>query len=456
MLSFLNRNLFQPLLAWRQGSSHLRSLRELERTQFDDPEVIAARQTLSVKRLLVHAYETVPFYRDRFDRVGFHPSDFRTLEDLELLPVLTKADLRKSSADLVSEKYLNAKRFTKKTSGSTGVPLEIQINPESMQWKAACTLRSDQWSGWRRGSRVAKVWGNPEYRSQGWKGWLRNRLIDRAVYLDTLDLDETRIEQFVRILRRHRPGLIFGHAHSLYLVACHVKRLCPEKIRPDGIISTAMILHDWQREVIEEAFSCKVTNRYGCEEVSLIASECSEHHGLHLNCDSIYAEVQPDFRLGHDTRTGQLLVTDLTNLAMPLIRYQIGDVVVKRQEKCPCGRGLPLLERVIGREADFVLTPNGRLISGISLTENFALHIPGTAQVQLVQESRTFLRIRIVPDDRFTDGSRFAITRMVQDLFGKEMKHEVELVDSIPQEKSGKYRFCISPVAQEYLRSFAA
>lgn len=456
MYAFLNRNLFQPLLARRAGSRHLRYLRQLELTQFDDPEVIQTRQTLAVKRMLTHAYETVPFYKDRFDRIGFHPSDFRSLEDLEAIPVLTKSDIRKSSADLVSEKYLGAKLFVKKTSGSTGVPLEIQINPESMQWKTACTLRSDQWSGWRRGTRVAKVWGNPEYKQQGWKGRLRNLLVDRAVYLDTLHLDDTRIADFVETLSRHRPGLIFGHAHSLYLLACHVRKSRPKAIRPDGIISTAMILHDWQREVIEEAFGCKVTNRYGCEEVSLIASECSEHRGLHLNGDSIYGEIHSDFRLGHDSKTGQLLVTDLTNFAMPLIRYQIGDVVVQRQERCACGRGLPMLDRVIGREADFVLTPSGRLISGISLTENFALQIAGTAQVQLVQESRTFLRLRIVADEKFTDGSRFAITRMVQDLFGKEMKHEVELVDTIPQEKSGKYRFCISSVAQEYLKSFAA
>src|SRR5262249_4336617 len=143
-------------------------------------------------------------------------------------------------------------------------------------------------------------------------------------------------------------------------------------VRPHGIISTAMLLHDWQRSVIEHVFKCSVTNRYGCEEVSLIASECEEHNGLHVNADSVYTEVPAN---------GKLLVTDLTNRAMPLIRYQIGDVVVPSNRCCKCGRGLPLIERVEGREADYVVTPGGRLISGISLTENFALLIPGTAQV---------------------------------------------------------------------------
>ncbi len=120
-----------------------------------------------------------------------------------------------------------------------------------------------------------------------------------------------------------------------------------------------MTLHDWQRSVIEEAFGQPVTNRYGCEEVSLIACECEEHNGLHLNADGVYCEVIPDDRLNAGPNAGRLLVTDLTNRAMPLIRYQVGDVVVPSDRTCACGRGLPLIEQVVGREADYVLTPDG-------------------------------------------------------------------------------------------------
>jgi phenylacetate-CoA ligase len=217
-------------------------------------------------------------------------------------------------------------------------------------------MRSDEWSGWRLGQRVAKAWGNPEYRHFGFKGRLRNYLFDRAIHLDTLNLNESRIGEFAAILRRQRPGLIFGHAHSLYLLACTLKKMGITDVRPNGIISTAMLLHQWQRVVIEQVFGCPVTNRYGCEEVSLIACECEEHHGLHVNADSIHASV--------DSSTGHLLVTDLTNRAMPLIRYRIGDVVVPSCRVCRCGRGLPLIEGVEGRDADYVLTPSGRLISG--------------------------------------------------------------------------------------------
>ncbi|MCS6866627.1 MAG: phenylacetate--CoA ligase family protein [Gemmataceae bacterium] len=437
MLDFLNRYVMHPLLAWRDGSPRLRHLRTLERTQFDPPEVIAARQLAAVQKQLWHAWNTVPYYRSAWTKAGVHPSDVRDLADLSAFPVLTKADIRRHHRDLLSAAYDRANCRRKTTSGSTGVPLTIYCDEAAIHWKAACTIRSDQWSGYRLGQRVAKVWGNPEYRHFGLKGWLRNYFFDRAIYLDTLQLTEQRITAFAHAIRRHRPGLLFGHAHSLYLLACALRKSRLLDIRPNGIIATAMILHDWQRRVIEEVFSCPVTNRYGCEEVSLIACECEEHNGLHINADSLYTEV---------TNDGRLLLTDFSNRAMPLIRYQVGDVVVPSARRCPCGRGLPLLERIEGRDADYVVTPRGQLVSGISLTENFANLIPGTAQVQIIQESLTQFRIRLVADDGFNEASRAKVAELVQRTLGEGVDHEVELVDAIPQEASGKYRFCISKV----------
>lgn len=446
MLDYLNRHLMHPLMAWREGQHHLKHLRTLERTQFDPPGVIRARQLDALKKQLQHAWDTVPYYRAAWAKAGVHPSDVRELRDLEAFPVLTKADIRRHNQALVSSAFGIAQLREKRTSGSTGVPLTIYCDEPAMQWKTACTIRSDEWSGYRLGQRVAKAWGNPEYRHFGLKGRLRNHFFDRAVYLDTLNLNDARLAEFARAIRRYRPGLVFGHAHSLYLVACALKKSGVLNVRPNGIISTAMILHDWQRAVIEEVFGRKVTNRYGCEEVSLIASECEEHSGLHVNADSLYTEVQSD---------GKLLVTDIVNRGMPLVRYQVGDVVVPSSRLCKCGRGLPLIERVEGRDADYVVTPAGNLISGISLTENFANLIPGTAQVQIVQESITQLQIRLVAED-FGDAGRRKVAELVRDTFGESVTHEVELVDAIPQEPSGKYRFCISKVAKERMQEVGA
>ncbi len=451
MLDTLNRRIVQPLVAAKRGSHHLRYLAELERTQFDPPEAIRARQLVKLKAQLAHAFATVPYYRRTWAATGVHPSDLKTLADLAHFPILPKADVRTRGTELHSTAYRGAKMRTKTTSGSTGVPLKIVLDEAGAQWKTACTLRADQWSGWRLGQRVAKVWGNPEYRHFGLRGRLTNAIVDRAVYLDTIGLTSGRIAEFARALRRHRPGMVFGHAHSLYLLACALKKARIGDIRPNGVVSTAMPLHDWQRVVIEEAFGTPATNRYGCEEVSLIACQCERHAGLHVAAESVLTEVD-----GKPTGTGKLLVTDLSNAAMPLIRYEIGDVVTLSDAPCACGRGLPVIEKVEGRDADFVVTPAGALISGISLTENFALHIRGAAQVQIVQETTTHLRVRLVKDDAFSDASHRQLAKLVTETFGPTMRYDVEFLDVIPQEPSGKYRFCISKVAAEFMKGLSA
>lgn len=447
MLDSIHRHGLQTLIALKRGSNHLRYLAELERSQYESPEAIAVRQLAMLKVALRHAWDTVPYYRRVWNEAGVHPDSVTTLADLAAFPVLTKSDIRAHNAELQST-TANPKRCrVKTTSGSTGVPLRIVLDEQGAQWKTAITLRSDEWSGWRRGQVVAKVWGNPEYRHEGLRGKLRNAVVDRAIYLDTIQLNDDRIRDFATRLRRAKPGLVFGHAHSLYLVACRLKSMKIDDVRPHGVVSTAMPLHAWQRTVIEEVFGTKATDRYGCEEVSLIASECEYHMGLHVAAESVYTELEKD---------GKLLVTDLSNFAMPLIRYRIGDVVAQAEGSCRCGRGLPRLGKVQGREADYVLTPAGNLISGISLTENFAMLIPGTAQLQVIQETRTHLRLRMVKDADFTDAARRKIAQLVRELFGPTMTHDVEFVEAIPQEPSGKYRFCISNVAVEYLKELTA
>ncbi len=450
--AILIRNIIGPLWARRERSPYLHHYRRLQRSQYDAPELIRARQLEQIKALLHHAYDTVPFYRERFRQSGLHPDDIRDFADYRRLPVLTKADLRRHGSELLSSHYAPATLHQKKTSGSTGVAVAVWVDEASWQWKRACTLRSDEWSGWRFGEPVAKVWGNPEYLQRGWRGRLRNALLERARYLDTLKMDEETLHRFAAALRRRPPSLIFGHAHSVYLLAEFWRTTGRAAPRPRGIITTAMVLHDWQRRAIEKVFGCPVTNRYGCEEVSLIACECERHQGLHINADGVYVELQRDGRESRPGSPGSILVTDLTNRAMPLLRYQVGDVGVLSERRCPCGRGLPLLERLEGREADYVVTPRGELISGISLTENFAVLVPGVAQLQVVQETVHRFLFRIVRGPDFGPASLERLRTMVAERFGPDVTYACEYVARIPQEPSGKYRFCISRVENPFLR----
>lgn len=453
LLAPISRNIIAPIWAAWEKSPYLSHYKRLLKTQYDPPETIRKRQTEKMRSIVAHAYATCPFWKERFDTTGVKPEEIRELEDLTRLPLLTKTDLRTRLDDMISSEYPDREKLTRhKTSGSTGVAVVVYSNEESDQFKRGAVLRSDEWTGWRLGERKALIWGNPRIRPD-WKGKLRRSLLSRDyTYLDTLKMDAREMDRFTNDMIRKPPGMLFGHAHSLYLYAGFVKTRRPDAhIRPHGILSTCMVLHDFERQLIEEVFQCRVTDRYGCEEVSLIASDCEKHEGLHVNSDSLHAEL-----IDHNGATcpvgepGRIIITDLCNRAMPMIRYEVGDTASWSGTDCSCGRTLPLFSRIEGRVADYVITNAGEYVSGISLTENFACMVRGIAQLQIVQEDIDRFTFNIVKAPDFGESTLAQIRELVSKRFGDNATFECVFMDKIPQEKSGKYRFCISKVEKTF------
>jgi len=438
-----------PLWARWEGSPYLRHLKILQNRQgLSRKEIIVWQQERLVK-LLQHAYENTSYYHKLFDDCGVHPQKFDFKNDFGRIPVLTKNSVRLNKDQMVARNFTQKQRIAKKTSGSTGVSLNLFMDVDCSEWRRAVAIFRNSWTGSQLGERVAAIWGNPPT-NQGWRAWLRNALLDRCFYLDTLGMDEARMVEFLLQIQKYKPTLMMGHAYSLYYFARFVQKQNKlYKFHLKGIISTAMILHPWQRQVMEEVFQCRVFNRYGCEEVSLIASECAEHQGMHVNTDSLIVEFVKDGRFALPGEEAAVVVTDLMNYGMPFIRYQIGDQAVFTDKICPCGRNSSLIEKVTGRDADFIVTPDGRTVSGISLTENFSLKIPGIGQMQIEQVELARLRIKIVRDQEFTDESERILKSLSQKLFGQAMQYELVFVHKIPQEKNGKYRFVISRLTEK-------
>jgi len=341
------RAVVAPLWAMKERSPYLKHYKRFLRTQYRPLEQVREDQWNRLKKLLDHAYTHTAFYRERFGNLGITPADIHTWHDFERLPLLTKDDIRANRDRMVADNIPSDRLFPKKTSGSTGVSLSFFVDDDSMQWKRGCTLRHDEWSGWRIGERVGAVWGNPEYK-KSWRGYVRNFLLERMTFLDTLRMDEEAMTTFHAQVMKEKPTLLFGHAHSLYLFAKFVQQNRFSPIRPKGIISTAMVLHDFERSLIEDIFGCKVTNRYGCEEVSLIACECEAHQGLHVNMDTLNFECLRDGKPALPGETGAVVVTDLTNYGMPFIRYLVGDTARMAARPCSCGRTYPLIESLEG------------------------------------------------------------------------------------------------------------
>lgn len=447
--AFFIRNFIAPLWAIKEKSPYLSYLKTITDMHHAPAEVVREDQLRRLKSLVSHAYGKTIYYHTRFKKCGVTPDSVCTLADLQQLPLLTKDDLRANKERMTAQNISKDSLLPKKTSGSTGVSVELYTDEASSQWKRAVTIAYDRWSGWDIGERVGAIWGNPEC-YQNWRMYLRNMLLTRHLFLDTLKMDESAMRQYHKTLVKKKPVILFGHAHSLYLFARFVEQNRLSDIRPKGIISTCMVLHDFERATIERIFGCRVTNRYGCEEVSLIACECPQGN-MHLNCDSLIVEFLRDGKPVAPGEPGAIVVTDLTNYGMPIIRYKVGDVGVPSvKDACSCGCTYPIMDSLEGRIADYVVTPDGTYISGISLTENFAMHLPGVKQMQIVQEKIDFLVFRIVKGETFSSQTVSDIERLARERFGEQMGWQIEYVSSIQSELSGKYRFCISKIANPF------
>ncbi len=310
-------------------------------------------------------------------------------------------------------------------------------------------MRSDVWAGWRPGMWTAALWGSPPV-ARTFKQKVRNQLLDRLFFLDTVRLDENTMGEFVAAMRRRGARAIFGHAHSLYLLARFVLSQRINVGPVEAIISTSMMLLDNEREVIEQAFGCKVSNRYGCEEVGLIAAECEQHAGLHVNAEHTLVElVRPDGSRAEPGEEAAIVVTDLVNRVMPLIRYRIEDVGIAAASSCSCGRQLPLIEKVVGRVADFLVRRDGSLVAGVSLVEKTLTAIPGVEQLQIVQEELDLLCLNLVTGADYSSAGEAALKAVIQEQFGRDIRIRIEDLERIPQERNGKYRFAICKVAHD-------
>jgi phenylacetate-CoA ligase len=438
----LRRHVLEP--AWsRYSGGHLYSAwRELELSQQLSADAMRARQLDQLCRLLGWAYEHNDFYRQRFERAGFNPGQIQSIEDIRRIPLLTKQEVRREGTRLLSRGFDPVCLVKAKTGGSTGKPIEVYFTEEVSQSRNASGRRNKRWAGWEVGEPVGAVWGNPIY-PETFRQRLREWVLAPSIYLDTMSVTPESVREFARQWERVRPTMLFGHAHSLFVVATMVRELGITSIRPRAILPTSMMLPPHERATIEAVFGAKSTDIYGCEEVGLIAGECELHQGLHINVDQLVVEVLDEG--GQPVapgETGSVVVTDLLNTAMPFIRYTMEDVAEVATEPCPCGRPMPTLRRIIGRTADFLRRRDGSRVAGISLIENTLTRIPGFDQMQIVQEELTRIVVRIVPGPDCTPAARSELVAYFETTFpGAEIA--LEEVSSIAAEPNGKYRFSI-------------
>lgn len=423
--------------------------REFERTQWYDTQQMAEYQHRRLRRVVAQAFENVPYYRKLFQRYGLRPTDIETAEDLKRLPVLRKLDVREHGDDLLA---IDATRFRPKkmtTSGTTGRPISFYLDRHSRVLEFVYYWRHWSWAGYRLGTSVAQlnaahfVGCGIDKTVSRWQPHLKRLLLNSTA------LSEQNIGKFAEELRRYRSKYLKGLAGPLHGLALLFREVGIDDITFQAVFSTGESLYPARRKVIESVFGCRVLDSFGLLEQAAAICECPEG-GYHINGDYSLLELLPADAAGAENNDLRKAVgSTLHNMSMPLLRYDVGDLIepAPAGQACPCGRTLPLVKDLHGRYEEAVVTPDGRYVTALFLVPEL---VENVAEVQFVQEDERSLVSNVVPLNGFHDGQEEQFLSLLRDLVGDEMNLRLRRVspDQIRRGPTGKVPLVVSTVAR--------
>ena len=413
---------------------------EALRSQWRDASTQRSQQDRSLMAQVRYAGSHVACYRSSWAQADVDPASLKSVEDLRRLPIVRRKQIQEQPGAFLAARGDRRSWRQSRTSGSTGQPLVTWFDPACWrQVKYVLKARRLLTCGWRPGQRIAIIEALApdglarhagKQRLPG-ERWLRGRQ-----YLSVFEPPE-----------RHIPALITWAPHYLYGFPSYFAALAPlwdpslrQRIPLRAVMTSGEWLSPGMRERLERVFEVPVLDVYGSTEFKEIAWQCLVGRGYHVNMDSVVVEtVDEAGELVAQGAAGEVVVTSLTNRAMPLIRYATGDRARRLTGTCPCGRGLERLERVEGRVADYLHLPDHGVVSPYELTTAIEEH-PEVLQYKVIQVATDALRIDVVLR-RGVDGSVLSrIRRDVSECVRSRIAVEVAAVDAIPQEPSGKRR----------------
>ena len=435
---------FDGVVKRRQTMSHWR---RAEQTQWLRRDELEQRQLDALRQLLAHADGTCSYYRDDWAARGLISTAVQSLDDFQQWPLITRETIRQNR--LAMRTTAAVQRMTKATGGSSGEPLQFDFDAGSNDRRTAMMWRGYNWAGGAPGTRQLYVWGTPVGNIPAWKRIkmdLHHRFDNQRV-LSCFEFTPDKMRRHFDEMNRYHADVIVAYTNPLYEFARYIEREGLKPVSPNSIIVGAEKLHPFQRELIERIFGAPIFETYGSREFMLIAAECEKHCGMHLSMENLLVEVLNDD--GSPTpagREGNIVITDLFNYGMPFIRYLNGDRAIAGFENCSCGRGLPLLKQVVGRQLDTLDTPDGRKIPG-EFFPHLIKDYPSIRRFQVIQETVKQITLKLVVDGgNLTLAERDRLLTDIQKCTGTVVDVRFQLVDDIPLTKAGKLKVVVHAI----------
>jgi len=450
--AFLAHHVMAPALDAVRGTRTMQCNRALEESQWWPLDRIEELQRERLRQLITYSYERVPYYRGLMNEQGTSPFDVKSAADLHKLPVLTRDIVRAHSSELLADGFPRSQLHRSKTGGSTGTPLVFfsTLDDQSNHGYAR-GIRALRWAGMEMGDRRMLIRMRRESLSQRRSSLHRiSRVLERVRELDSRDITTESLPGIVAFLSRPDVQYLGGYPSAVSFIAAWITETGTTPPSLAAIITGGEQLFEHQRQRIRDVFNLETFSKYACNEAFDIAMECEAHSGMHVAAEDIIIEVvDEDGQPVPEGTEGRILMTNLHNYGMPLIRYELGDTGSFVPGTCPCGRQLPRLAHVLGRRFDIVYTPSGRRITGANLGTALLANMP-VRQFQFVQEELDLMVVRIVPTADASgaelESMRNRIPLMYQELLGKDVRVELQLTDHIELTSGGKHLLVVSRV----------
>jgi phenylacetate-CoA ligase len=392
------------------------------------------------REIVAHASRNVPAYRDHWRRHGVDPAAVTGVADLALLPPASKAMLVAAGDAALDQSFPKRRMVQGRSSGSTGARFAYYKTRAHQGWWIAGNFLAWEWAGWQPG----QPWVRLQFRGRLSPRQKLEDLLFRCMNMPIDRFDAAFMRASVERMLRVRPTLFRGYAGGAYVFAKWLLEQNETRLRPKAVVVTGDTLYPHYREAIEAAFQSPVYDTYGGEGMT-VANQCA--HGNYHVLPTVHVDLAPQ---GPPTPEGQpclMLLTSLTNTAMPMIRYDIGDVAVAGAGECPCGRRWPVLKRILGRETDIVVTPAGRNLVVHHFNNVMRLY-EGIDAFQVVQDEADRITVRLVVNERYSlQRDEPAVLEKLRELAGGGCGVDIERCEEIPVPPSGKRRYVISNVA---------
>jgi phenylacetate-CoA ligase len=418
---------------------------QLEHSQWWARERIEAHQFRQLGCLLEHAFSSVPFYRPHLLRAGYRPGRAATPELLRALPVLSRRDIQDADDALLSTAIpaVHGRRQSAATSGSTGMPVTVVKTELEQAYWHAITLRHCLWQRRDPRLKLAAIRADPSGRSDYPNGSVQADWgppvadVFETGPAALLDI-RTGIAEQAEWLVRQDPDYVLSFGTNLLFLARHCRDSGLRLPRLKAVIASGEIVEPEFRRLCRDVWGVPLSDMYSAVEVGYVALQCPAHEHYHVQMEAAIVEVlDAEGNPCEPGDTGEVVVTPLHNYATPLIRYALGDFA-EIGEPCPCGRGLTVLQRIVGRARDMIVLPTGERRFGYHSPDLLAGIAP-IVQHQIAQMSREELEIRLVVRRPLTPEEEAAAIGLVNANYGGGFRCRISYRDEIARAPGGKY-----------------